>query len=246
MVKLITRPTDNYSSDWIEYWKQNPSMRRGVGADAADPPADPPADTPAPDPRFESMAASIAALEGKNRELLKEKADNKKLADQKSLDNAKTSGDMEALEQSWKDKYTSRESELTHQLDGYQKMISDSTSGQQAVMLAAEMSIPGSADVLLPHIKNRLTTEIQDGKPVLRVLDQQGKLSAMSVDDLRKEIESNPAFAPLLIGSLASGGGSITQGGKPTGKTMLRSQFNALSHRDQDAFVVEGGIPVDS
>ncbi len=201
---------------------------------------------PTPDPRFESMAASIAALEGKNRELLKEKADNKKLADQKSLDNAKTSGDMEALEQSWKDKYTNRETELTNELTGYQKMISDSTSGQQAVMLAAEMSIPGSTDVLLPHIKNRLTTEIQDGKPVLRVLNSQGKPSAMSVDDLKKEIESNPAFAPLLIGSLASGGGSITQGGKTTGKTMLRSQFNALSHRDQDAFVVDGGIPVDS
>jgi hypothetical protein len=201
---------------------------------------------PTPDPRFESMAASIAALEGKNRELLKEKADGKKLSEQTKLDNAKTSGDMEALEQSWKDKYTSRETELTHQLDGYQKMISDSTSGQQAVMLSAEMSIPGSADVLLPHIKNRLTTEIQDGKPVLRVLDSQGKPSAMSVDDLKKEIESNPAFAPLLIGSLASGGGSITQGGKTTGKTMLRSKFNALSNAEQDAFVVDGGIPVDS
>jgi hypothetical protein len=201
---------------------------------------------PTVDPRFESMAASIAALEGKNRELLKEKADGKKLSEQTKLDNAKTSGDMEALEQSWKDKYTNRETELTNELTGYQKMISDSTSGQQAVMLAAEMSIPGSADVLLPHIKNRLTTEIQDGKPVLRVLDSQGKLSAMSVDDLRKEFESNPAFAPLLIGSMASGGGSITQGGKTTGKTMLRSQFNALSHRDQDAFVVDGGIPVDS
>jgi hypothetical protein len=201
---------------------------------------------PAPDPRFESMAASIAALEGKNRELLKEKADGKKLADQTKLDNAKTSGDMEALEQSWKDKYTNRETELTNELTGYQKMISDSTSGQQAVMLAAEMSIPGSADVLLPHIKNRLTTEIQDGKPVLRVLDSQGKPSAMSVDDLKKEIESNPAFAPLLIGSKASGGGSITQGGKTTGKTMLRSKFNALSNAEQDAFVVDGGIPVDS
>jgi hypothetical protein len=201
---------------------------------------------PTVDPRFESMAASIAALEGKNRELLKEKADNKKLADQKSLDNAKTSGDMEALEQSWKDKYTNRETELTNELTGYQKMISDSTSGQQAVMLAAEMSIPGSADVLLPHIKNRLTTEIQDGKPVLRVLDSQGKPSAMSVDDLRKEIESNPAFAPLLIGSKASGGGSITQGGNTNGKTMLRSKFNALSNAEQDAFVVDGGIPVDS
>jgi hypothetical protein len=201
---------------------------------------------PAPDPRFESMAASIAALEGKNRELLQEKAASKKLSEQTKLDNAKTSGDMEALEQSWKDKYTNRETELTNELTGYQQMISDSTSGQQAVMLAAEMSIPGSADVLLPHIKNRLTTEIQDGKPVLRVLDLQGKLSAMSVNDLRKEIESNPAFAPLLIGSLASGGGSINQGGTTNGKTMLRSKFNALSNAEQDAFVVDGGIPVDS
>ena len=36
MLKKIKRPSNPYSPEWSLYWKQNPTMRRGVGADGVD------------------------------------------------------------------------------------------------------------------------------------------------------------------------------------------------------------------
>jgi hypothetical protein len=60
----------------------------------------------------------------------------------------------------------------------------------------------------LPHIERRLSVEQRDGKPVVVVLDQQGKLSAATLDELKAEFANDVAFAPLIAGSKASGGGA--------------------------------------
>ncbi len=36
MQKVLNRPVDNYDPLWIEYWKQNPTQMRSVGAEAAE------------------------------------------------------------------------------------------------------------------------------------------------------------------------------------------------------------------
>jgi hypothetical protein len=50
-------------------------------------------------------------------------------------------------------------------------------------------------------------------KPVVVVLDQQGKLSAATLDELKAEFANDTAFAPLIAGSKASGGGAAGAGG---------------------------------
>ena len=201
--------------------------------------------TPAIDPaQFAAMQESISKLEAKNRELLDEKKAAKAAAEAAALDAAKKGGDVEALEKSWSEKLATREQELTGELSQYQSMVQSMTAGAEAMRLASELAMPGHADVLLPHIQHRLVTEIKDGKPAVRVLDKDGKPSAMTVADLRKEIEGNKAFAPLLVGSMASGGGSIN-GGSATAKTLSRSQFDALSHGEKSKFGKEGGKIVD-
>jgi hypothetical protein len=65
----------------------------------------------------------------------------------------------------------------------------------------------------LPHIERRLSVEQRDGKPVVVVLDQQGKLSAATLDELKAEFANDTAFAPLIAGSKASGGGAGGAGG---------------------------------
>jgi hypothetical protein len=81
--------------------------------------------------------------------------------------------------------------------------------------------VQGSAKALLPHIERRLSVEQRDGKPVVVVLDAQGKLSAATLDELKAEIANDAAFAPLIAGSKASGGGAGGAGGgggAPKGK----------------------------
>jgi 16S rRNA (cytidine1402-2'-O)-methyltransferase len=68
----------------------------------------------------------------------------------------------------------------------------------------------------LPHIQNRITLDENNN---IRVLDMQGKPSAMTIDELAIEFRNNPAFKPLIAANISSGGGAsmgvISEAGCP-------------------------------
>ena len=133
-------------------------------------------------------------------------------------DALKASGDVGALEKSYieKARLASEESQSAIlQLNG---MIHSLTAGAAATRLAAEIALPGSADVLLPHIQARISVENQDGKSIIRILDKDGKPSAMTLDELKAEFITSPSFAPIIAGSKASGSGHTGGGGGTTKK----------------------------
>ncbi|MEX5494778.1 hypothetical protein ABFV51_16360 [Pseudomonas asgharzadehiana] len=166
----------------------------------------------------------VSGLKSKVQELLDEKkaADKarKDAEDQARLEreeNARKSGNVEELEKSWSEKFNRREAELNGLLEQERGTLStqirDLTVGRTATDIASALAIPGSAKALLPHIERRLSVEQRDGKPVVVVLDQQGKLSAATLDELKAEFANDTAFAPLIAGSKASGGGAAGAGG---------------------------------
>jgi hypothetical protein len=162
---------------------------------------------------IEALKDSVAKLEAKNRELLEARAKAKAEAEQAALEAAKKSGDIEALEKSWSQKLDSVTEEQKSRIRELEMMMTRVTSGSEARKLAADLALPGHSDLLLPHIERRLTTEIKDGRPVVRVLDADGRPSAMSVDDLRREIAGTSLFAPILAGSRANGAGGAAHSG---------------------------------
>jgi len=196
---------------------------------------------------FKALQESIAALEATNRDLKNEKAEAKKAADKAAADAAKKSGDVDALEASWQEKLANETKARDETISEYQQMVKRMTVGTEAQKLAAELALPGSSEALLPHIERRLTVDVKEGHPIVRVLGNDGKPSALSLADLKAEIEANKAFAPLLVGSKASGSGDVGKkgdGGK--GKTITRTQFDALGASDRMAFFKDGGKVVDA
>jgi hypothetical protein len=174
----------------------------------------------------------VSGLKAKVDELLGEK----KLAEKKAREAeeaarlereeaARKSGNVEELERSWSEKYNRREAELNGTLEQERSTLSgqirDLTVGRTATDIASALAVQGSAKALLPHIERRLSVEQREGKPVVVVLDAQGKLSAATLDELKAEIANDAAFAPLIAGSKASGGGAGGAGGgggAPKGK----------------------------
>ena len=169
------------------------------------------------------LTKGIEALKAKNDELLtetkaakaaKREAEERAKAEAEEL--ARKSGDVAALESSWAEKLAKRERELTQQIETMQGSITTMTVDNVAVRLANEIAVPGSADILIPHIKSRLAAEQRDGQFVTVVRDSAGKPSAATLDDLKTEFTTSPAFAPVIVGSKASGGGA-SGGGKGGG-----------------------------
>lgn len=196
----------------------------------------------------------VSGLKAKNAELLAESKANKAAAkaakdaaDAAALSALEKGGDIEALRKSYDAKLAAREAELNGKLTDYERSINSLTVGQTATSLAAALAIPGSADVLLPHIRGRLSVEYRDGHPVTVVLDASGKPSAMTVQELQAEFLANPAFAPLLVGSKASGGGAAGGGrsGGATAKSVSRATFEKMNPSDQKAHIMGRGVITD-
>ena len=163
------------------------------------------------------LKAKVDELLGEKKLAEKKAREAEELARTEREEAARKSGNVEELERSWSEEYARREAELNGMLEQERGTLStqirDLTVGRTATDIASALAIPGSAKALLPHIERRLSVEQRDGKPVVVVLDQQGKLSAATLDELKAEFANDTAFAPLIAGSKASGGGAAGAGG---------------------------------
>src|SRR5690606_14104168 len=114
------------------------------------------------------------------------------------------------------------------------------SSTQTAERIASELFT--SVVLGLPHVSSRLTTEMEDGKAVVKVLDPDGEVGVMSLEDLKKELRANKELAPIIKGGKGSGSGAPGSGGggrHPT-KTKL-SDYNGqerleLQRENPEAF----------
>lgn len=136
--------------------------------------------------------------------------DEKKRADalQAQIDeltgnDARKRGDIETLEKSWKEKLENTTKEFTTKLSTRDSFIRDTLVDSVAQKLASEIS--NAPAVLLPHIKARITADLDGETPTTKILDAQGKPSALTVDDLRKEFVANKDFSSIIVASKASG-----------------------------------------
>jgi hypothetical protein len=87
---------------------------------------------------------------------------------------------------------------------------------KQVTDLATQLAGTRAA-VLAPHIRNRLVIEAPDGTNIVRVLGKDGKASALSVEDLVKEIKADELFAPVIQAGRASGSGASGAGSSAGG-----------------------------
>lgn len=217
-------------------------------------------DQKTPEQQNQQLTAQLAdlskqfdALKAKNEELLTETKAAKKArhdAEEKAKADieaaARKAGDVDALEKSWQDKLAKRETELNTEKQALYGQLRDVTVNATAHSIAAELAVQGSASVLLPHIERRLSLETRDGRPVVVVLGKDGKPSASTVDELKQEIAGDAAFAPLIVGSKASGaGGSGAKGGGAAKREMKRTDFETLSEKAKREFFKDGGTLTD-
>lgn len=158
---------------------------------------------------------SGALLRAKDREKeLRKEAEAKakeleaRLAEIEGTD-ARKRGDIETLEKSWKSKLAETEKALLEKLGKKDNYLKSTLVDNVAQQLASKIST--SPALIIPHIKARLAADLDGEVPSTKVLDKDGKLSALSLDDLQNEFVTNPDFGAIIIGSKASGSRATSQ-----------------------------------
>lgn len=124
-------------------------------------------------------------------------------------------GDVATLEKSWTDKYNAREAELKGENDSLRSKLNGTLIDVATQKLAGEITAkPEHASLMIPHIRNRYEVVWDNGEPILKIKDANGKPSALNHEELKKEFVTNPVYAAVVVASRGSGAGS---GGQQTG-----------------------------
>ena len=124
-------------------------------------------------------------------------------------DDARKKGDIATLEKSWQKKLDDTKAEYEGKVSKLTTHTTKTLVDNVATQIATKIS--KAPALLLPHVKSRLQADFEGDSPVTRVLDKDGKPSAMTVEELAAEFVANKDFSAIITASKASGGA-----GKPS------------------------------
>ena len=160
--------------------------------------------------KLDSVQKELDRFKAKHAESEKHLKAKEKATREAEEATAKSSGDIEALEKSWSEKLDTTVAEKQTELDHYMGLVSKMTIGNTTLSVASEL-FGEDADLFSHHIERRLSYDIVDGTPKIRILDEAGNPSAQTLDDLKREFTESPKLSKYIVGSRASGSGA---GGK--------------------------------
>lgn len=153
----------------------------------------------------------ISGLKANHQKLLDEKreeAEKRRLAEDKARQEAETKakekGEYEQLAKSYEQRIQEHEVK-------YQALVQQNEQREiqaTATRIAGQIADGPNAEILAEFIAKRL----KPSEGAVRVTDEAGALTISTEAQLADEFKSNPRFASLVRGSLATGGGSAGAG----------------------------------
>lgn len=192
------------------------------------------------------------AAETRSRDLEKSIKEMQLQLDDINNDKSRKKGDIEAIEKSYQEKMNKLQQDAEQRYNSLQAALQKKAVDSEATRIATELAGPHAA-LLLPHIKNRLKADIEDGNVMTRVIGDDGQVTADSLDDLKNFFLANDAYAPVIIGSKATGGGaagSVKGAGGPKRKSLNEmtateeAKFARDNPQEYEKMLADAGVAV--
>lgn len=153
-----------------------------------------------------------------------------KQIDEIDQNDARKRGDIAVLEKSWQEKLNSRESELSKSIEKARALAKKSIVETAIAPIANKFKAPSLISSVL---KNRVDVDFSGEEPTVRVLDNSGKPSAQTLQDLEKEFLENKEYLPIIVGSKATGSAS-TNTTNTTGGSAISDKVDLSKIRPAD------------
>jgi seryl-tRNA synthetase len=159
-------------------------------------------------------------------------------AEQAAREKAEKAKDFESL---FKSSESEREKTKT-ELEALKSSIGKEKVGNAALKIATELAEGSNAELLSAFVERRLKYTDEG----VKVTSENGDLTISTLEDLKKEFANDTRYASLLAGSKASGGGAPgANNGGGAAKEISRADFDAMSQKERQKFIKEGGRPVN-
>lgn len=134
---------------------------------------------------------------------LEAEAERQRIEEQARIEALKSNGDIESLEKSWAERLQKREAELLQQIQEKNEALYKETVEVKALNIAGAIK-ESARPLAMGYIKSRLRLG-DDG--IVRVVDEQGNLTASTIDEFKESLKTNPMFQDIVIVNTNSGGG---------------------------------------
>ncbi|PCI28876.1 hypothetical protein COB55_03250 [Candidatus Wolfebacteria bacterium] len=148
----------------------------------------------------------------------------------KENDDLKNSGKFEDLEKSFKNEKATLIEGYEGTIGKHKSFIQTALVDNVAMNLAVKLN-PKKPKVLLPHIKARLQADFDGDTPQTRVVDAEGLVSTMTIDELEKDFIANDDFSDIITINNASGGGAT--GGKVSKGSAVKNKMSDYNSLEQ-------------
>jgi hypothetical protein len=152
--------------------------------------------------RADSLQTKLDVAEKARKEAEDKLADDEHLA-------ARKTGDIKTIEKSWEKKVKAAEDKGLEAVAVKDKQLQKVLITEKATTIAAAIA-GDNAHLLVPVIERRLKADTSGTEAITRVLDDKGEPSALTLDELQKEIVANPKFSAIVVASKGSGGATNT------------------------------------
>ncbi|MGB0943668.1 MAG: hypothetical protein ACPGUE_14755 [Marinomonas sp.] len=165
---------------------------------------------------------AVNGLKSKNDELLGKLHEQKtaaQLAQDKADELARGKMSNEELNASWETKFNNGLAEKDKEIESILGQMQQIKVDEVVAKLSAELS--DYPEAIAPHIKSRLSMERVETGEFKTVVLTDGKLSALSLDELKKELSESKTLAPLIKSNMG--------GSQPVGKREEQHQNEKLS-----------------
>lgn len=188
------------------------------------------------------IEAEVSGLKNKNSELLGKLKEQQALAETLKAQQAQAA--EESVPKEYKEYVQSLEKTtetLRSELNDFKKQQEVAKMRERAVKLAASLTKdPRKGDLLQKEAMARLT--LVEGE--VKVLDDHGQVSAMTMDELEGSLRHNLDF--LVDGSQAQGGGAVrSEGEAQKPMEMSRDEFRSQSPAQKMDFIKSGGTIIE-
>ena len=149
-----------------------------------------------------------ARLDSIEQARLEAEQERQRIEEQARIDSLKKNGDIESLEKSWAERLQAREAELLQQIQEKNEALYKETVEVKALNIAGAIK-ESARPLAMGYIKSRLRLG-DDG--VVRVVDEQGNLTASTIEEFKESLKTNPMFQDIVIVNTNSGGGAAGSG----------------------------------
>lgn len=134
--------------------------------------------------------------------------------------------DLASIEASYKQRLEDAEKAASEATKSVQKALKNEKKSKTLDDIAAAVAVDAdSRDLVRLFAEKRVRIDIEDDRAIPRVLDNDGKVSSLSVDDLIAELKSDKRLARVAGASRGSGGGAQSESRK-VGDAHLSSDNN--------------------